>query len=57
MFKPFFSGLHFVMPSLCPTSLVLFGQEKEGRGLDLSQGLLITRLIPADSKQHGSDGS
>lgn len=38
--------------------LVLFVQEKEGRGLDLSQGLLITPLVPAGSKQHGgSEGS
>ncbi|TNN00962.1 hypothetical protein fugu_012208 [Takifugu bimaculatus] len=31
--------------------------EKEGRGLDLSQGLLITPLIPSGSEQLGSSGS
>nr|XP_046250268.1 ADP-ribosylation factor-like protein 2-binding protein [Scatophagus argus] len=31
--------------------------EKEGRGLDLSQGLVVTSLIPAGSKQTDSTGS
>ncbi|XP_070687151.1 ADP-ribosylation factor-like protein 2-binding protein [Pempheris klunzingeri] len=31
--------------------------EKEGRGPDLSQGLVVTSLIPAGSKHSGSSGS
>lgn len=50
-------GLPLLLPCFCATSLVLCVQEKEGRGLDLSQGLLITPLIPAGSKQLGPDGS
>lgn len=49
---PSVSGLGF-----SPTSVVVFVQEKEGRGLDLSQGLLITPLIPSGSEQLGSSGS
>ncbi|XP_051237039.1 ADP-ribosylation factor-like protein 2-binding protein [Dicentrarchus labrax] len=36
---------------------LLYRTEKEGRGVDLSQGIKVTSLIPAGSKHTGSTGS
>ncbi|KAM3608740.1 uncharacterized protein V6R79_003936 [Siganus canaliculatus] len=34
-----------------------YKSEKEGQGLDLSQGLVVTSMIPASSRQNASTGS